>query len=1249
MQENDFSFNKLTPDVFDHPSYNAYASKLDKAYADPDVKNIAITGIYGSGKSSVWRTYRRKNKVKEWKECQVIEVALSHFENPLIKNPKPSDEEEFSTDSVERQIINQIIYQIDPKEVTSSKYPVKEAKSHKDKRLTNLKIFLFLIGLTSLVMRSPLLGFFPEICKWVDMLFLGLGVILVAGSIYQGLVWFFSRHNSLKFTRLNFKGAEAQIGEVDDGSVLNQEIRELVYLITSADVHTIVFEDLDRFENVELFTKLRELNYLVNAKLMVDARPARTKEKDFNSEDKRVVRFVYIIKDDLFLSKERTKFFDYILPIVPVLDTQNSRAKMIEYFSDITDEFVRPEKKILERIALFVDDMRLLRSVRNEYEVYRSAIDAEGRALEANKLLAIIVFKNIFPQEFCKLQRGRGYIYGLFAKKEDSIKNFSSRLERKIETKLDHIERLKSTAIKQRADLVALNLPTTLSQHKKKITWAQLLNEMHRNPEDKFAFQNAPYSSTSYNYQELERMASEQEEYKEMEEYIGEGLISNQIHDLEKEISDQKGIIHADSILKLSDYLNHKLKEGEEIDNFFIDKKQPDPITENHYFPLIRFLLIEGLLDETYPYYLGFFYPGSMGIEDEKFLRTLFAGSALGGNFALDNPEIVVEELLLEDFDRKGAYNIDIIKQLISEKKNSFLERLVKNVMKTKNADSLVSYLGSLDYEEINKFVLTMPSDDLTVMLAIINHNLTSKKMKYKYIVALISNYENLPDDIDELERLTSKHSLLLEEDYVSNNSLFFDGLIENEVKFKNLTDVMMPIQVATKIEKNSLFELSVANVLQLVSCIMKDDYVEYSKHLLDIVSQTEFEVTSEAVQESLDVFLQDYNEFLQKRKITAKHSVATIISVINSEIETSIKRNFLELNDTLISDIEDVKDTNLWDAVIESDRLTFSESNVENYWDKTKKTEILIPYLNNMFDSDKECSFPQDLADQLINSNVSEVVFDQALKQANSKIISINADIPEIELRLDKILERDLLELTKDNLDIVRELNAELIIKFASNHDSYFVSFIDDNSLIDSLDSKIITELLNKRVFEEEASIQLLMLYKESISLFDILHASKSVREFVIENNFDTEDLNYIIRDPSNFDLWDKFTSEVFSRMNSSTDISNQLIELEWNQEFVDEFLSSVMENIEHATWILSNTINKKCCLGEIPIWLEKTPGLEKIVTLFQGRKPSISSEHEKDIAEALESIGVISISQNEKGSYVNFRSTIYSSLIDS
>ena len=64
------------------------------------------------------------------------------------------------------------------------------------------------------------------------------------------------------------------------------------------------FEDLDRLEDPSIFIHLRELNTLLN---------------NYDGIKGRIV-FVYAIRDDIFTDTDRTKFFEFIIPVIPIIN-----------------------------------------------------------------------------------------------------------------------------------------------------------------------------------------------------------------------------------------------------------------------------------------------------------------------------------------------------------------------------------------------------------------------------------------------------------------------------------------------------------------------------------------------------------------------------------------------------------------------------------------------------------------------------------------------------------------------------------------------------------------------------------------------------------------------------------------------------------------------------------------------------------------------------------------------------------------
>src|SRR5690606_19588628 len=128
------------------------------------------------------------------------------------------------------------------------------------------------------------------------------------------------------------------IGDSLNKSILNHHLDEILYFFSVRPYNVVIIEDLDRFQETEIFTKLREMNLLLN-------NSQKTKRKE--------IVFIYAVRDDMFTDKERTKFFDFIIPVIPTINSSNSSAKLLQknerYSFGITDSFI-------EDISFVIDD-----------------------------------------------------------------------------------------------------------------------------------------------------------------------------------------------------------------------------------------------------------------------------------------------------------------------------------------------------------------------------------------------------------------------------------------------------------------------------------------------------------------------------------------------------------------------------------------------------------------------------------------------------------------------------------------------------------------------------------------------------------------------------------------------------------------------------------------------------------------------------------------------------------------------------
>ena len=413
---------------------------LHWALNDSKISNIAITGYFGSGKSSFWESY--KNRVAEEKKddnplinSEIINISLAKFSSKCDKDFKyeenSSENCKFDvkqTDSgykvfsdegisdydqwkiyqedkknkeeleieIERGILEQILYSVNSEDIPGSKF--KKIKDVSDAELLckSLLIYSFIFCIF----------FFTKFDKFVEfscnytIQFLSVFIILFI-CIYALLLYM----SPIRLSKISCSQFDIHF-EDNKGGLFSQNITELVYFFGKMKERKkrgiIVFEDLDRFKSTVIFAKLRELNHILNNA------PEIGEKK---------IKFIYMIRDDIFSKYERTKFFDFIVPIVPVLTKDNAAGFIISQMPSLEKDLGRD---YIDDISIFLSDLRMLKNCENEYRIYKETNEKILRRHNNNQTLtqstyqrifSLILYKNLYPKDFQKLLQHDGLLY----------------------------------------------------------------------------------------------------------------------------------------------------------------------------------------------------------------------------------------------------------------------------------------------------------------------------------------------------------------------------------------------------------------------------------------------------------------------------------------------------------------------------------------------------------------------------------------------------------------------------------------------------------------------------------------------------------------------------------------------------------------------------------------------------------------------------------------------------------------------
>ena len=315
-QQPSTGYRDLLP-VDDIQNGNEYRNALSWAFENKRVKNIALAGPYGAGKSSIIESFLKKHW---WARRRSLRISMASFEvNTDIYNNTEQDGKKYKTpiekEEIEHGILKQLFYKVGYEKIPQSRY----RKLHKISTLgTWIKlilisllaisfVYVFKVDLLTEIMESVVAAGetlnLPKV--WAIGIFAALAVA-VLGIISYAYKSLFSRYTIRKVSLPSDTVVEG--GSEGDESVFSKYLDEIFYFFEVTRYRYIFFEDLDRLDDPSIFVHLRELNSLLN---------------NYDKIHSKIV-FVYAVKDDIFRDEDRTKFFDFIIPVVPIINSTNS-------------------------------------------------------------------------------------------------------------------------------------------------------------------------------------------------------------------------------------------------------------------------------------------------------------------------------------------------------------------------------------------------------------------------------------------------------------------------------------------------------------------------------------------------------------------------------------------------------------------------------------------------------------------------------------------------------------------------------------------------------------------------------------------------------------------------------------------------------------------------------------------------------------------------------------------------------------
>lgn len=413
--------------------HGTYFEILKRAIEEqPEVRNIALAGPYGVGKSSVL------DKVASEFSERVIKLSLltlgvepDRSEAAGDGNPAAST----TSNRIQKEILKQLLYQQSPMQTPESRF--RRISRFRRGRETCFAVGTGVLALLVLIaagvdLPAIVAGQPPALTppKWLRTVSAFMAVVVCVSLLVLAL-------RMLVQGRLGIEKVTAGPATISlparSSSYFDEYLDEIIYFFeTSKGRDIVILEDLDRFNDAGIFESLRSLNGLLNSARQLDGRN---------------VRFIYAVRDSIFeklgrqdalatgdearaelVRANRTKFFELIVPVVPFITHKNARDLMYEL---LIGRGHKVSKDLVDLVARHVADMRLIHNIVNEYEIFNRRLLQVAQPvpqLDPERLFAMVVFKNAHMGEFENIRHGTSCLDRLYNTWRDLVSDCQRRM-----------------------------------------------------------------------------------------------------------------------------------------------------------------------------------------------------------------------------------------------------------------------------------------------------------------------------------------------------------------------------------------------------------------------------------------------------------------------------------------------------------------------------------------------------------------------------------------------------------------------------------------------------------------------------------------------------------------------------------------------------------------------------------------------------------------------------------------------------
>lgn len=899
---------------------------IEERLRKEDATNIALTGPYGSGKSSIlitlrdkYRTYKYLNiSLATLKPSEAISVSDGNSGNDDDNNTVPK----LNLDRlIEYSILQQLIYREKQETLPNSRF--KRIFHLPDKEVNKIAIFVLLAIFSLIIVFEPSFLHVEWLCqlfgwKWLNIVGDTLSIGYLVFFSYLAVSKIIPAVCNSRLNKLNIKDGEIEI--VENTSIFNKHLDEILYFFKQTQYNVVILEDLDRFETTEIFVKLRELNLLLNESKVVG----------------RKIFFIYAVRDDMFQDAERVKCFDYITTVIPIINRSNAKNQLKEELkkrgvTDIADKY-------LQELGFFLHDMRLLKNIANEYVQYRGKLQ---KGISSEKLLGMIVYKNYYPQDFAQLHDCKGIVYRLLNLKDKFVSTKIAELEsennkrqalklahqKERQLKENELRRIYVDAYRDKCGDNVLQLKAGDSFYSLKdiASNEKIFGKLISDSKVVYYHYVANYYSlhkekTTINlpFSDIEQIVDSSTSYAKRLE----GLRTTYTEfDAGLQIEVSKDDIRSLPLCKIMSEINYaSYKEYESLN---VPR-------------MIEFLIVRGYIDENYYDYISYFYDNFIDAHDWEFVLDLKLNKTHPYDYHINNVEACIKEIPSSVFRSIAILKIELLDYLAEHSSDRMnmgrLRVILRTAIEGKKYDFFASYYQKGRQQDV---VFSQLYEQHKNLWSVFEQNDDEKhSLKLSWF-----KYAEKEQGCDESWKWLSNHYYFITDTLVDIGEDHWSMLIqEKQYSFTNLNEKSS--KILETIADVDAYELRQHNLLILVSSMlnMMLDSLSYK-----LVKETEHKALIERVEKDLGKCMQNMFSVPEAEK----ESEATILDILMSTTATEDNKIAYLKNQQTKINLDVVQDNSRKTLALRCDVVEVTWENVILYMnivsDKKVDDELLV------------------------------------------------------------------------------------------------------------------------------------------------------------------------------------------------------------------------------------------------------------------------------------------------------------------